>query len=163
MKKHPCLRTCVVALLTVTRCPSPACRARSCAGRGRCGDLFLCICRFRLVRGDVREVRSGVRDLGGERRAESGVRGQPLRRGGAGHRSSTTATTRPYRTSRTETELARIGGATTFEAEAEHAVLPGRRPNAALPWNVSSCPTNWTARRWRPTSWPALRATWPSM
>ncbi|MFR1639292.1 MAG: hypothetical protein ACLSVD_09030 [Eggerthellaceae bacterium] len=36
-------------------------RAR--AGRGRCGELFLCICRFRLVRGDVREVRSGVRDL----------------------------------------------------------------------------------------------------
>ena len=99
-------------------------RAR--AGRGRCGDLFLCICRFRLVRGDVREVRSGVRDLGGERRAESGVRGQPLRRGGAGHRR------RPRRLHvRAEPHERDRSGAHRrrhyVRGRSGHAVLPGRR------------------------------------
>lgn len=161
MKKHPCLRTCVVALLTVTL--SVACVPSALAlaeGDAASSSSASAASASSAATYEKSEVVYATLAASGAPKAVYVVNRFDVEVPGTvvdnGDYTSVQNLTN-------ETELARIGDAHHVRGRSGHAVLPGRRRKRRIARGTCRCPTNWTVRRWRPTSWPALRATWPSM
>ena len=160
MKKHPCLRTCVVALLTVTL--SVACVPSALAlaeGDAASSSSASAASASSAATYEKSEVVYATLAASGAPKAVYVVNRFDVEVPGTvvdhGDYTSVQNLTN-------ETELARIGDATTFEAEAGTLYYQGDAANAALPWNVSLS-YELDGKKMEPTSWPALRATWPSM
>ena len=135
MKKHPCLRTCVVALLTVTL--SVACVPSALAlaeGDAASSSSASAASASSAATYEKSEVVYATLAASGAPKAVYVVNRFDVEVPGTvvdhGDYTSVQNLTN-------ETELARIGDATTFEAEAGTLYYQGDAANAALPWNVS--------------------------
>ena len=135
MKKHPCLRTCVVALLTVTlsvACvPSALALAEGDAASSSSASAASASSAATYEKSEV--VYATLAASGAPKvvyvvnRFDVEVPGTVVDHGDYTSVQNLT----------NETELARIGDATTFEAEEGTLYYQGDAANAALPWNVS--------------------------
>ena len=135
MKKHPCLRTCVVALLTVTL--SVACVPSALAlaeGDAASSSSASAASASSAATYEKSEVVYATLAASGAPKAVYVVNRFDVEVPGTvvdhGDYTSVQNLTN-------ETELARIGDATTFEAEEGTLYYQGDAANAALPWNVS--------------------------
>ena len=135
MKKHPCLRTCVVALLTVTL--SVACVPSALAlaeGDAATSSSASAASASSAATYEKSEVVYATLAASGAPKAVYVVNRFDVEVPGTvvdhGDYTSVQNLTN-------ETDLARIGDATTFEAEAGTLYYQGDAANAALPWNVS--------------------------
>ena len=135
MKKHPCLRTCVVALLTVTL--SVACVPSALAlaeGDAVSSSSASAASASSAATYEKSEVVYATLAASGAPKAVYVVNRFDVEVPGTvvdhGDYTSVQNLTN-------ETELARIGDATTFEAEEGTLYYQGDAANAALPWNVS--------------------------
>ena len=135
MKKHPCLRTCVVALLTVTL--SVACVPSALAlaeGDAASSSSASAASASSAATYEKSEVVYATLAASGAPKAVYVVNRFDVEVPGTvvdhGDYTSVQNLTN-------ETDLARIGDATTFEAEAGTLYYQGDAANAALPWNVS--------------------------
>ena len=135
MKKHPCLRTCVAALLTVTLSVAcvPSALAQN-AGDAASSSSASAASASSAATYEKSEVVYATLAASGAPKAvyvvnrfDVEVPGTVVDRGDYTSVQNLT----------NETELARIGDATTFEAEEGTLYYQGDAANAALPWNVS--------------------------
>ena len=135
MKKHPCLRTCVVALLTVTL--SVACVPSALAlaeGDAASSSSASAASASSAATYEKSEVVYATLAASGAPKAVYVVNRFDVEAPGTvvDHGDYTTV-----QNLTNETELTRLGDATTFEAETGTLYYQGDAANAALPWNVS--------------------------